>query len=260
MRFTKAIVRPPAANFSEGLTTAVLGRPNFEIAVAQHDAYCRALQGCGLDLTRLNPDPDYPDSTFVEDAAVLTERTFVIARPGAVSRRGEITAIRATLANLPSSSVSLAAIDAPGTLDGGDVCEAGDQLFIGISERTNEAGAQQLADLLAPFGYRSTFVDIRQTKALLHLKSGLAYLGGNQLVISKALSDREEFVDYELVRVPAGEEYAANCIRVNDVVMIAAGFADFEARLRKLGYQTIALNVSEFQKMDGGLSCLSLRF
>src|SRR2546426_7281213 len=145
---TKAIVRPPAPNFSEGLTRANLGAPNYERALSQHEAYCVVLERCGLTLTRLEPDPLHPDSTFVEDTAVLTERCAILARPGAPSRAGEVASIGNALTNFYSSVLS---IQPPGTLDGGDICEASNHFFIGISERTNEAGAQQLADLLAQF-------------------------------------------------------------------------------------------------------------
>jgi dimethylargininase len=256
--FTKAIVTPPAANFSEGLTTSQLGLPNYELAIKQHEAYCEALQECGLSLTRLEADPNHPDSTFVEDTAVLTERLFVIATPGAPSRSGEVAKIRSALASV-STTTAVATITESGTLDGGDVCEAGKHFFIGISQRTNEAGARQLAELLAPFGYTSSLIDIRDTSGLLHLKSGVAYLGDNRLVINEALAHRQEFAGYQLLRLEAREEYAANCIRVNDAVLIAARFPAFEANLKELGYRTMALELSEFQKMDGGLSCLSLR-
>jgi dimethylargininase len=156
--FTKAIVRPPASNFAEGLTTADLGAPNYQLALKQHEAYCQALEQCGLTLIRLAADSRYPDSTFVEDIAVLTEKCAVLTRPGADSRTGEVASIRDVLADFYPARFS---IQPPGTLDGGDVCEAGNHFFIGISERTNEAGAQQLAELLAPFGYTSSFVDIR---------------------------------------------------------------------------------------------------
>lgn len=255
--FTRAIVRPPAPNFSEGLTTAGLGTPNYELALEQHEAYCVALEQCGLTLTRLELDPNYPDSTFVEDTAILTERCVVLARPGAASRAGEVASMRDVLTTFFSS---LPAIQSPGTLDGGDVCEAGNHFFIGISERTNEAGARQLAEILASFNYTSSFVDIRGTKGVLHLKSGLAYFGDGRLVVIEAFSNRAEFRDYDLVKVNTDEEYAANCVRVNDRVLLAAGYSKFERKLSDLGYQTIALEMSEFQKMDGGLSCLSLRF
>jgi dimethylargininase len=256
LMFTRAIVRPPAPNFAEGLTTADLGTASYEQALAQHEAYCRALEQCGLTLVRLEADPRHPDSSFVEDTAVLTDQCAVLTRPGARSRTGEVVSIREVLADFYLSMLSTTT----GTLDGGDVCEAGNHFFIGISARTNEAGAQQLAEVLAPFGYTSSLIDIRGVKEMLHLKSGVAHLGDKRLAIIDALANREEFRGYDLVRVNAGDEYAANCVRVNAHVLVAAGYPAFEGRLRELGYQTIALDMTEFQKMDGGLSCLSLRF
>jgi dimethylargininase len=255
--FTRAIVRPPASNFAEGLTTANLGVPNYQRAFTQHEAYCVALEQCGLTLIRLAADPLHPDSTFVEDTAVLTNQCAVLTRPGADSRAGEVTSIGEVLSDF---YLSLRSIQPPGTVDGGDICEAGNHFFIGISERTNEAGAQQMTELLAPFGYTSSFVDIRGLAGILHLKSGIAWLSDRRLVVIKALAERREFVDYDLVRVSDSEAYAANCVRVNDHVLVAAGYPVLGGRLRELGYRTIALDMTEFQKMDGGLSCLSLRF
>ena len=255
--FTRAIVRPPAPSFSEGLTNAGLGAPNYERALRQHETYCAALERCGLKLAKLEPDPNFPDSTFVEDTAVLTDRCAVLARPGAPSRAGEVTSMRTTLVNFYPSMLS---IESPGTLDGGDVCEAGDHFFIGISERTNEAGARQLAEMLGSFNYTFSFVDTRGAKGVLHLKSGLAYLGDKRLAVIEALASHAEFRGYRLVSVNPDEEYAANCVRINDHVLMAAGYPTFARKLKELGYQTIALDMSEFRKMDGGLSCLSLRF
>ena len=257
MRFTRAIVRPPGPNFAYGLTTVDLGAPDLGTALQQHEAYCQALQRCGLALQRLAADPRYPDSTFVEDTAVLTERGAILARPGAPSREGEVAAVRDVLARHDPAPRT---IEAPGTLDGGDICEAGDHFFIGVSERTNEEGARQLADLLARDGFTSSFVDIRGVPALLHLKSGLTSLGDGRLVVIDALAQRASFRGWELVRVEPGEEYAANGVRVNDHVLLAAGFPRLFAAISALGYAVLPLAMSEFQKMDGGLSCLSLRF
>jgi dimethylargininase len=210
-----------------------------------------------LRVITLPPDEDYADSTFVEDTAVLTDHFAVLTRPGAPSRAGETASMRRALAEF---FPHLDSIEAPGTVDGGDVCEAGKHFFIGISERTNEAGARQLTALLAPFGYTGVSVDIRSERSLLHLKSGLAYLGDNRLVVTDALAGRAEFAGYDLVVVNEAEAYAANCVRLNDFVLIAAGYPVFAAKLQGLGYQTIALEMTEFEKMDGGLSCLSLRF
>jgi dimethylargininase len=255
--FSSAIVRPPGTNYADGLTRIALGPPDYSRALRQHRAYCEALQRCGLDLIHLEADKRYPDSTFVEDTAVTIPTAAILTRPGADSRMGEVVSIKETLSRLYQR---IASIQGPGTLDGGDVCEAGNVFFIGLSERTNEAGAGQLAELLTPYGYTSSFVDIRTMKDILHLKSGLAYLGDNRLVVIEALAKREQFRGYDLVRVNADEGYAANCVRVNDYVLVAAGYPMFEQSLRGLGYKTIPLEMTEFQKMDGGLSCLSLRF
>lgn len=254
---TRAIVRRPGASFVLGLTTANLGAPLYDKALEQHDRYVGALQSCGLEVIRLEADERHPDSTFVEDAAVLTERGAILTRPGAVSRRGEVALIREALAgHFPS----LKAIESPGTVDGGDVCRAESHVFIGISERTNDEGARQLALLLEAEGLTTSFVDVRGTRGILHLKSGLASLGDRRLAVIEALAGRQEFAGSDRVVVAAGEEYAANCVRVNDRVIMAAGYPRFQAALEGLGHAVVVVDVSEFRKMDGGLSCLSLRF
>jgi len=255
--FTRAIVCPPCASFAEGLTTAGLGAPDLEKALDQHERYCKALESCGIALARLDADPNYPDSTFVEDTAVLASRCAVITRPGAVSRRGEIKAAKKALERFYET---FHAIQAPGTVDGGDVCEAGEHFFIGISGRTNEEGARQLAGFLLSSGYTSTFVDMRGRAGLLHLKSGLAYLGDRRLVADESIAGLKEFSDYRVVGVEPAERYAANCVRINGRVLLASGYPKIEAELRGLGMGVVALDMSEFRKMDGGLSCLSLRF
>jgi dimethylargininase len=270
-KLSRAIVRPPGASFVAGLTRAKLGLPDYQRALRQYAAYCDALESCGLTLTRLEPDERFPDSTFVEDTAILVSSRVsgeaspcaiaapmaVMTRPGAPSRRGEGQSIAQTLTEL---GLETAAISTPGTVDGGDICETESHFFIGISERTNEAGASQLADLLKSLGYISSFVDIRNLDAILHLKSGLAYLGDNRLVVIEALRTQAAFKGYELLPVENDEAYAANCVRVNDRVLVAAGFPRFERTLKDQGYKTLALEMNEFQKLDGGLSCLSLRF
>lgn len=255
--FSKAIVRTPSKNFADGLTSVDLAVPEFEAALVQHRAYCEALVRCGLTLIELDPDPKYPDSTFVEDTAILTQRCAVITNPGAPSRSGEILSMAGTLAQYYAR---LDQVQPPGTIDGGDVCQIENHFLIGISERTNEEGAQQLSNSLQAAGFTSRHVDIRGTEGLLHLKSGITYLGENRVLVTDALSGRKELEGFELVGVPEGEEYAANCIRVNDYVLFAAGFPNLRERLKALGHNIIEIEMSEFQKMDGGLSCLSLRF
>ncbi len=255
--FRRAIVRPPAANFADGLTTVDLGTPDVARALAQYEAYCRALEDCGLALTRLPADPRHPDSTFVEDAAVLSPRGAILTRPGAPSREGEVAGIAEALAPFFPAPRR---IEAPGTLDGGDICEAGRHWFIGVSRRTNEEGGRQLARFLAEEGLTSSFVDIRGVPGILHLKSGIAWLSGRRLVVIDSLAGDPAFAGWDLVRVDPAEDYAANCVAVNDALFFAKGFPRLERRLADLGYRPLDLDMSEFQKMDGGLSCLSLRF
>lgn len=255
--FTNAIVRLPSENFASGLTSGKLGKPSYAKALVQHAAYCAALERCGLRVEVLPADAQHPDSTFVEDAAVITAHSAILTRPGAESRLGEVAEIREALARFFRE---FQRIEAPGTLDGGDICEAGKHYFIGLSHRTNEAGARQLAEILAREGCSSSIVDIRKMNAILHLKSGIAFIGDNNLVVMEAMADWPHFRGYDLVVVEPQETYAANCVRVNDYVLLPTGHPQVEAALKERGYKNYPLDMSEFEKMDGGLSCLSLRF
>ncbi len=255
--FKNAIVRLPGNNFAEGLTTVDLGTPHVDKVLQQHALYCEALQQCGLAITTLPADLRFPDSTFVEDAAVLTAHSAILTNPGAASRAGEVAAIAPTLAAFFSS---LPTIDAPGTLDGGDICEAENHFFLGLSHRTNEEGTLQLAAHLAREGYTSSVIDVRAMTTILHLKSGISYIGDNTLVVMQEMADLAQFAAYKRIIVPVEESYAANCIRINDRILFAAGFPRTAAQLTAAGFNPHLLDMSEFQKMDGGLSCLSLRF
>ena len=255
--FRNAIVRIPGRNFDAGLSSVSLGRPQFERVLQQHKLYCEALVACGLALTTLDADLLFPDSTFVEDTAVLTARGAVLTRPGAASREGEVDAIRPAILNFFAAPLS---IEAPGTVDSGDICEAEGHFFLGVSHRTNEEGTRQMARHLASFGYTSSVVNVRCMTTILHLKSGISYIGDNTLVVMEEMADNDQFGNFELIRVCAEESYAANCVRVNDRVLVAAGFPRLTAELSACGFNPLALEMSEFQKMDGGLSCLSLRF
>ena len=255
--FRHAILRRPASNFADGETSVDLGAPVFADVEKQYQGYCDALVRCGVRIEVLEADADHPDSTFVEDTAVLTKESAILTRPGAASRDGEVRGIRPAVAQ---HFTKMHEIVAPGTLDGGDICEAGNHFFIGISRRTNEAGASQLAKLLGAEGYTSSCVDIRKMDSILHLKSGIAYLRDKHLVIMDEMGDWPHFAGYDLIRVAPEESYAANCVLVNDYVLMPAGFPKLRAELEKRGYKVVALEMSEFRKMDGGLSCLSLRF
>lgn len=257
MRFTRAIVRPPAASFAAGITTSSLGPPDLALALKQHEAYCQTLERLGLSLVRLAPAPEFPDSTFVEDAAIVTPRGAILTRPGAASRLGEAEALGEVLRGwFPE----LVRITAPGTVDGGDVCEAGQHFFIGLSERTTPEGAAQLAEWLERHRFGSSIIDIRGIPGLLHLKTGLSWLGERRLLAAGEIAGHQALRGWEVVRVPEGEDYAANCIRVNEALLVARGFPATSALLGELGYDLVPLAMSEFRKMDGGLSCLSVRW
>lgn len=225
--------------------------------LAQHASYCDALEKCGLTLTTLEADLGYPDSTFVEDVAVLTGRVAILARPGAPSRAGEVEAIRPVVESFFPATFS---IEAPGTLDGGDICEAENHFYIGLSHRTNQEGARQLTVHLGASGYTSSIIDIRAMSSILHFKSGVSYIGENVLVVIEEMATDARFSKFDLISVGAEESYAANCVRVNDRVLIADGYPGLQRQLVARGFKPLALDMSEFQKMDGGLSCLSLRF
>ncbi len=257
MRFSTAIVRVPGLSYADGLTTSAEGRPDIGRARAQHADYCKALRACGVQVTQLPADERFPDGTFVEDTAVIAERVAIITRPGAASREGEVPAVAAALRQFRPA---LEQIESPGSVDGGDICQAEEHFFIGISARTNQDGAAQLAAILARHGYTASLVDIRAHRSLLHLKSGITYLGERRFVIARDAPRPAGLAPYELIEVDTAEAYAANGIRVNDFVLVAAGFPRLAARLDELGYAVRCLEVSEFRKMDGGLSCLSLRF
>lgn len=257
MQFTHAIVRPPGATFAHGLTSAGLGPPDLALALEQHEAYCRALERLGLSLVRLPADPRFPDSTFVEDTAIVTARRAILTRPGAHSRAGEVAALGPALGRwFPQ----LDRIVSPGTLEAGDACEAGSHFFIGVSERTNAEGAAQLARWLEARGFGSSPIDIRGMPGLLHLKTGLSWLGGRRLLAWASLAGHAALGEWEVLQVPEGEEYAANCIGVNGVMLVADGFPRTAALLRGQGHTVVAIAMSEYQKMDGGLSCLSVRW
>lgn len=252
--FTRALLRKPCRNIIHGLSTAGLGVPDYEKALTQHAAYADALRACGVEVTTLAADENYPDSVFIEDTAVLSERVAIITRPGAASRQGEEVAVAESLHWVFEQ---LEYIIPPGTLEGGDVLRAGDQFFIGISARTNAAGAGQLAVILGKHGYSAIQVPLQQ---VLHLKTGIAYLENNRLLAGGEFVNHPQLKQFQIIPIADDEASAANSIWVNDRVLVPAGFPKTIQAIEKLGYETVPLDVSEFRKLDGGLSCLSLRF
>jgi dimethylargininase len=251
--FTHAITRIPGKDFAGGITTANLGPPGYERILDQHRRYVESLRSLGLQVEVLEPLPGYPDAYFVEDVAVVAPSVAVITRPGAPSRLGEADFIVPAL----SRHRPVVRIQPPGTLEGGDVLQVEKHFFIGISERTNQEGAGQLGRILEGYGYTWSTVPVGEG---LHLKSGLSYLGQNTLLASKPFADLELFSGLKKFVLEPGEEAAANTLLVNGCLLTPTGFPQTRRQLDSLGLPVIELEVSEVQKMDGGLTCLSLRF
>ncbi|OGO13332.1 MAG: amidinotransferase [Chloroflexi bacterium RBG_19FT_COMBO_49_13] len=251
--FTHAITRLPGENFADGLTTSTLGRPNYHLILKQHQAYRQALQSLGLEVILLPAESAYPDAYFVEDPAIVTPNLAVITCPGAPSRQGE----GSTLEPVLKQYRPVVHIDPPGTVDGGDILMVESHFFIGLSERTNREGAAQLAKLLAVAGHTSETVLVASG---LHLKSGVNFVGKDTLLITSSLADNPAFVKHKKILLDPTEEYAANTLYINDTLLMPEGFPKTHAKLDRLGMRIIELDVSEVRKMDGGLTCMSLRF
>ena len=242
---SRAILRRPGPDFAEGITTGALGTPDYARMLAQHAAYADALRSLGLAVEVLDALPGFPDAYFIEDVAVVVPELAVIARPGAPSRLGEEEGIDEVLA----WRREIARIAAPATLDGGDVLVADGHVFVGLSGRTNRDGAEQLARRLTPHGYRVTTVPVSSG---LHLKSGVSWLGARTVLVTERLA--RYFYEYRCI---VAEEAACNTVLVNDTLIVPSGFSGVVAQT---GLRVVELDVSEPRKMDGGLSCLSLRF
>jgi len=252
--YTRAIVRTPGKSFLKGLTTSNLGLPNLNKALFQHREYIRVLQSCGLEVLVLEADEDYPDSTFVEDTALLTTQCAIITNPGAPSRKGETAAMKEVLQDFYPT---VEQITPPGTAEGGDILKVGTHFYIGLSERTNLKGAQQVIEILNEYGLDGSTVRLDN---VLHLKTGISYLERNIMAASGEFLSKAEFKKYKILKVAEAESYAANCLWINGTVLVPQGFPQTQEAIEYTGYRTKAVDVSEFRKMDGGLSCLSLRF
>jgi len=252
--FQTAIVRTPCEEMIHGITSASLGKPDYKLALKQHTAYVDALHSCGLDVTVLEADSRFPDSTFVEDVALCTSRFSVLTNPGAPSRNGEKTEMALVLSTFFTHVES---IKTPGTLDAGDVMMVGDHFYIGISERTNDEGAAQLISILESRGMSGERVPLKE---MLHLKTGLSYLENNHLLVFGEFCKHQAFSGFNKIEVDEDEAYAANSLWINDTVLVPHGFSTTLRKIKQAGFRTLEVDVSEFRKLDGGLSCLSLRF
>lgn len=237
-----------------GLSSAGLGRPEYQNAILQHADYIDALKECGLKVTVLPADENFPDSTFVEDVALMTPHCAILTNPGAPSRRMETRSMFKTIREFYSN---VEVIDPSGNIEAGDIMMVGDHYYIGLSDRTNQAGAEQMISILESYGMRGSVVELTE---VLHLKTGLGYLEDNNLLACGEFLSKPEFQQYNLLKVGHEEAYAANSVWINGTVLTPRGFPNTRSLIESAGYKVREVDVSEFQKLDGGLSCLSLRF
>lgn len=252
--FKKAIVRTPSHAMVDGITSANLGQPDYKLALEQHKDYIQALKECGLEVIVLEAKEEFPDSTFVEDVALCTPQCAIITNPGAASRTNETESM---IPFIEDHYDHVEFIQAPGTVEAGDIMMVGNYYYIGLSDRTNKQGANQMIDHLKKYGMNGAAVTMSE---FLHLKTGLSYLENKNLLVCGEFVSKPEFQLFNQIQVDTDEAYAANSVWVNDTVLVPKGFVKTKAKIEKLGYKIREVDVSEFQKLDGGLSCLSLRF
>ncbi|MBI4415875.1 MAG: hypothetical protein HY557_02695 [Euryarchaeota archaeon] len=250
-RFRFAVVRDVPDTYDECVRTTN-ERVDVERARGQHDEYCRGLQELGLQLIRISADDAYPDCVFVEDPAIVVGDRAIVGRLGVRTREGEERAVRRAL--VPYKRV--ADIEPPARLEGGDVLQIGNRILVGLSKRTNSAGAAQLRALL-PKGHEVVPIRIR---GALHLKSVCAYLGGDRVLFRPGHFDGRILGGLETLVVPEAEPRAANCLAVGDRVMMPVGYPKTRTLLEDSGFDVVEVSITEFEKGGGGVSCLSIRF
>ena len=249
--FDRAIVREPGASVVEGLRTGPQA-PRFDRVLAEHRAYVAALEAAGVAVETLPALPDHPDSVFVEDPAFVLTEGAILLRPGAPSRFAEPAFLAPALQR---HFAHVAEVD-QGFVDGGDILVLPDQILVGLSARTDRPGAIRFCDLVRDLGRHARIVD--PPPGLLHLKTGCALIDERTVLAVAALAPL--FPDYEVVATPPGEAAAANLIRVNDRVLMAAAFPGTAALLAERGFETTRIPATEIARIDAGLSCMSLRW
>ncbi len=249
-----ALTRPVSPSLSNCELT-YLERQPIDIACAEreHRGYEQCLIELGLDVHQLQPEPDLPDAVFVEDTAVVLDEVAVIARPGAASRRAEVDSVSAALAQHRPLEV----IRAPGTLDGGDVVVIDRTILVGLSPRTNMDGAAQLIERVSPYGYQVRTVPV---DGCVHLKSACSYLGNQMLLVNPNWIDMSLLESFDTIAVHTSEIWAADTLLAGESVVMAGGFPETQAKLEDAGWRVCSVNISQFQKAEGSVSCLSLIF
>lgn len=254
-RFTHAITRIPPLSAVEGLRAENVGNPDVGLMRTHHHLYVDALQSTGAKVSVLAALEEFPDSHFVEDSALCLPEGAVLLRPGAPSRLGESAAMEPHLRVVYST---VEALKGPGFIEGGDILTTETEILVGQSARTDSAGIEALRSVVGQWGYRVR--EVHTPAGVLHFKTDCSLLDGQTILSTRRLSDSGCFASYTVIDVEPGEEPAANSIRFNDIVFMPTGFPVTAKRVRDSGFEVRELPNSECQKIDGGLSCLSLRF
>lgn len=249
-----AVTRAVSPRFAECELTHLTRQPiDYELARAQHSGYEDALRSLGLEIQRLPDEPDFPDSVFVEDTAIVLDEIAIITRPGAESRRGETSTAKAIL----SKYRPVVELSDPATLDGGDVLVLGRDVYVGLSSRSTGAAIEQVRHNLEPLGYRVHPVPL---KDCLHLKSGVTQAGDDLLLINSEWISREHFPDWRFIEVDPGEPDAANILLLPNGAVYPAQYARTRARLQGAGVPVTAVDATEVAKAEGGVTCCSIVF
>lgn len=262
--FTHAVVRGVPSSFSRAIPpyeprpSATSGAVidlgvDVELARRQHDRYCEILEAVGLDVVRLAADDLHPDCCFVEDAALVVDDLAIVPVMGAPTRRGESGAVAEALGRYRA----LHYLRPPATLDGGDVLRIGKRIFVGRSRRTNAAAVKQLADVLRPRGYEVSAV---QVHGVLHLKSAVTLLAEEQVLFRRGVVDSSPLVGLQMLAVPRDESHAANCIAIGGTVILPDRAPSTASMLRGEGFEVLEVDMSEFRKAGGLLTCCSIIF
>lgn len=254
-RFSHAITRQPGRSITGGLRAVDTGAPDLALMLAHHAAYVAALRATGATVMELAAAEDFPDSVFVEDTALCLPEAAVVMRPGAPTRLGEAAAMAPHLRALYRHVVE---IEGPGFIEGGDILVTGREILVGRSARTDAAGIAELTKLVAPWGH--VVREVFTPPGVLHFKTDCSLLDGETILSTPRLAASGCFDGYRVIHTAPGQEVAANSIRFNDVVIMPAGFPATRDAVVAAGFAVQEIGNSECAKLDGGMSCLSLRF
>jgi dimethylargininase len=255
-RFTHAIVRAPSASIARGLRAVDTGTPDLALMQEHHAAYIATLRETGAAVVELPPLDAYPDSVFVEDTALCLPQGAVVLRPCAPSRLGEAAEMAPHLKALYTHVVAITGPDS--FIEGGDILATETEILVGRSARTNARGIAELTRLVAPWGH--TVREVHTPPGVLHFKTDCSLLDAGTILSTKRLSASGCFAGYKVIDVPEGEDTAANTIRFNDLVLMPAGFPRTRDAIAAAGFAVREIGNTECAKLDGGMSCLSLRF